>query len=423
MKRIFVLAGIMLVLLAACGGGDSGGEAFTQPTRPNLVLQAGERSVGGALVNICWPKGEGNTSCEPTFGSIEPQDALAVTKDDAITIGVGPAAAPDELVVKSGNLSLIFRAGENAQFPVNALNDGRNRVEVTAYYFDLAGAQAVVSSVFAVDVATGTAVVAVATPTTEAGTVATATQATPTEATTEEPTDTPVIVASPTAAPVQPTNTPAPPSPTSTIAAPTASATQAPPQPSPTPTSPMQTTTITPTDEGSGNQEPTATQTVFVSAPAASPTVTPTLPPPTGAVVPTAVPLNATDLPVFVGVAPEVKLRIGGREYASAGVDFCRRAGNNQQVCIAQPTDTTTARVRIGRGNAFIVRIGDTRPGSVAYEIKNPDTLQSLAQETRTGDNNVLLSINLPAGDYLLAVNVVWTDKSGTYYFRVQIVD
>src|SRR5690606_10427527 len=164
---------VSISTVAAYGGNtDTSPEGtFATPPVPYMVLYHQEASVAGLQTNLCWPEGQGNVSCEPTFGDLQPNEALTVSKDDTINIGFGDAEAPDEVVVKSGSIELTFRANEQPQIPMNLFNDGRNTLEITAYYTDVAGSQAAVSSLFAVEV--GTAVASNPTPASEDGTVET----------------------------------------------------------------------------------------------------------------------------------------------------------------------------------------------------------------------------------------------------------
>ncbi|NDJ86570.1 MAG: hypothetical protein GYB66_11835 [Chloroflexi bacterium] len=500
--------------MAACGGDDDSDdteEAFTEPVRPVLNLQAEDVSVTGQLRTICWPEGSGNLRCEPTFGEIVPIDSLLVARADQILVNVGPAESPDELVVTAYDargdslFNLSFVEGETATFPAINLSEGRNILEVTAYYYDLEGADALVSSVFAVDV--GTAVASgselgegTGTPPSEDETT------TPTLEVTEEETETVEATPAPTETPEQATLAPdetdevedmdATPSgagagddtetPATDETTPTAEAT---PTPGPGETMPagVDEETTTPEDQPTGDdatEEPDDEETPELppdEPEAATPTIettrtpmpttevpvetaTPTLELPTEDIVsPTATATNTRPVPTatntpsptvtveqpasatptitpmpsvtlvptadmddpegFVGIAPEVTLSVRGRDYGPVGIEYCRRSSPNEQVCVERPADETPRRVIIGRGNAVIAEIEGERPETVVYQVRSVTDLRPLVSENRDGDNNVLFTLNLPSGDYLLSIRVSWPGRNGTYYFRIRIVE
>lgn len=419
-RRLGIVLIFVILLLAACTTqkDDDSGEPFVEPARPNILIENAGVTVGGQVTNICWPQGQGNVRCEPSFERPAPPDTLIVSREDSVSINLGESAAPDELVIVSrdpqGGLvfSQTFRVGEVPQFPVTSLQDGENLLEVTAYYYNLAGSEAVVSSVFSVEV--GVAVAIDTTPTAEASPSATETvDETPVveaTATPTIPTATPTIAISPsptasieetsevevTEMPAILTSTPTTEtviSPTETIEAvgvtpslPVVAESLVPTTETATPTSnssisvteAVDATAIveeseTPTDETLEPViSPSATEdSVFTPTftPSATPTVPPTTvvpshtftPSPTVTLSPTVTPshtftpsptptepIPTSAVEAFFGEVPPLQLSVAGRDYLPIGYTYCEPGPNNQVVCVSQPTDPTL-RVRLFR--------------------------------------------------------------------------
>lgn len=461
-QKIFFALIVLVLILAACGGND-GGEDFEEPSRPVVVIGNGDASVIGQQLNICWPKGTGNVSCEPSFASGDPADALQVESTDTISINVNEADPPDAVLIESRALgddgepllSLTLQSGNDIQFVASELPDGRNILDVTVFYYDLAESQAVVTNAFAVDV--GTAIAAVTPEVTEE------TEEPETPTPTVEPTD--EIEPTPTITPtVEPTETEEPETPTPPIEA-------SPEETDEVDLTPEATEEETEEPEASststedvatevGNDIPTPTQEIPnltptvedetetpTRRPTNTPTIVPTTPPPTEP--PTSIPttivpsptvevipptetsvsiitptVSEDDVSAVVGTAPTVTIRVGQQNYDAIGLEYCRRGLNNEQICVERAIDTGSTvnrMVRVGRGRAAQLRIANGRPESVSYEVINLRTREVLESSERDGDNIILFSVNQPAGNYILSVVVDWEDTVGTYYFQLRI--
>ncbi len=489
MKRRTIIVLILLALfVAACGGEDDGsgseeGKAFVEPARPVLTLQTGGNSIEGVVVQYCWPAGVGNLVCDPSFDDQQPS-TVTVSQDSEITVDVGTGLQPSELVMNVTRPSEVdvvtstYRGNDEinaASLSVNQWSAGRHEIEVTAYYRDLEGTNAVISMLFAVEVSS-TAVAGGVTPTVGATeTSPPSSTETPTELSpTETPTEPPATVEEATATTEPATATP---SPTPTLDLPTATSDAAAVpdvtqevedtptatsevRPTNTPTmiattaAPTETATLEPTERPSTTPEPvqpSATATSDTSMPVRStatntpfgfdPTATFTQPPPTATITPspsstptftstpTSTPtafMTATspgdDVRGFLGEAPKVHLRSLGRDYYPAGIEFCRWNEFDEQICIERASDIFSARLRIRRGSAVVAEIDDERPSMVRYEIATTP-FSPLVTEVRPGDNVILFNVDLPAGTYFLTFEVTWPDMRGTYYFRVQILE
>jgi hypothetical protein len=446
-KTFFAL--IVLVLIVAACGGDDGGEDFEAPVRPVIVIRNGDETVGGQLLNICWPRGTNNVSCEPSFAEGDPIDALTIERSDTITISVSESAPPDEILIESREIgpggdpliSLTLQGGNDIELVASELSDGRNILDITAFYYDLAESQAVVTNAFAVDVGTVVAVDVTPEVTDE----------------TEEPTDEPTVDVTETPTPtLAPTDTPEPEDteePTEVaVVSPEATrdveiATDATvesdeteePKETPTQERPTRAATTAAPDEDA-TEEPTVrpTNTPTVAPTTSLPTLTPSpvpttiVPTPTIEIIsPTATSVSVItptasedDVTAVVGTAPTVTVRVGSRSFSAIGLEYCRRGTNNEQICIERAIDsdsTVNRMVRVGRGRAAQFRIGNGRPESVEYEVINLRTRDVLESSERDGDNIILFSVNQPAGNYILSVVVDWGETVGTYYFQLQV--
>ncbi len=458
-QQTFFALIIFVLIVAACGG-DSGDD-FVEPERPVILIGNGEATVGGQLLNICWPKGTGNVSCEPSFAADDPVDALTIERTDTLTINVSEAEPPDEFLIESRELgpggepliSLTVQGSEQIELVASELSDGRNILDITAFYYNLAESQAIVTNSFAVDVGTFVAEVTpeateesepTVTPTVEVSLEATATITPTVEPTEVEATETPTEEASPEAtepievATEEETEEPEPTETESSDATETSDDVPTPTQERPTRAATTAVATEDETEEVTPTVRPTNTPTM--AATTALPTLTPSDIPTTVAPSPTIevitpVPTETTvsiitptasedDVSAVVGTVPPITVRVGTRDYEPIGLEYCRRGTNNEQICIERAVDTGSTvnrMVRIGRGRAARLRIGNGIPETVTYEVINLRTREVLENSERDGDNIILFSVDQPAGNYILSVVIDWGDTVGTFYFQLQI--
>jgi hypothetical protein len=291
LRLFFVLIATALFVIA-CGETDDGGEDFTAPEQPQFVLIAEDETATGTQTNICWPEGFGNIRCDIGASPAQP-DALRADGGDAITLSQTVGVPPAEIVVRvvdaedSVVQETAFTADDVQQFQLEDLANGEYRIELDAFYNDLAQTDAVVNTVFAL--AIGPVAVAqeptttpaeapltepTITPTDDTGPTATEMDTTPTTTPTDERDDsaatpTPTTGVTETVVPGPgATDTEAPPSPTSTLTAAATATDDTTPTVGPTSTAPSTATATTDDDDLSAPQatdditEPTAAATV-----------------------------------------------------------------------------------------------------------------------------------------------------------------
>lgn len=407
MKKNIWFGLLLILLLAACGGADDGGDGFATPVQPRLRLASNAGATDGLATVICWPQGQDNLACDIQANTAlaEPEDVLAITAGDLLSVVVegDDAPHPDRIIVTSretdsnGNPLLNIALEPDEPFVAN-LGPGPHVLEVTAYYNNVAGTQPNIASVFAINVAQSTAAQATATlddspqdtpEVTPQDTPDDASQDTP-EATTVATTEaTEVSEASPTAtATAPPSDTPLP---TDTF---TPSAT-----PTNTPT-PTHTFTPTPTFTPSATFTPTPTFT-----PSNTPTNTPT---------PT-----FTPSPTPTG-APPIDLRVAGINYMPAGTIFCRIAPDGTENCVENALDAD--RVQAVLGSAVTVTYDGERPQSMAYAFLDRQTFAPIVSGTRGSANAYLFNVELAeTGLYVLRIDLNWSDSRATYFYQVRV--
>ncbi len=479
MKRQALIFFIILALFIAACDSDNGGEDFVEPTRPTLTISNGDVSVNGQLLNICWPKGTGNVSCEPTFGDAAPTETLPVTANSQITISVGEADAPDRLVVIGSNpagevlYSQTFWRGESPSFPIDSFGSNLSELEITAYYDNLQESEAVVSSVFAVEMAGAVAVDQTPdatddVPPTEAATAEPteeATAAVETEMPTEEATpvaDTEVPTAESTEDMTAAVETEMPTeeamaesteesTPAADTEVPTTESTE---EPAETATdevgiseAPTEETTMTvteeateietsptvepppPTEPGAVDTSAPPTPTIFApsataAAPAGSPTpFVPSATPSATVMAPTP---TTTPFPPPTSVGDEevgINLRISGQDHTPVGYETCQVI-EDESVCEQFVSDDPPQRPQITRGRSAVAEIsGDDVPMFITYQILESGILNIMAGNYVEDDNVISFRVNLPADVYLLSIEVVWPDTSVTYFYDIQIIE
>ena len=213
-KRTLILLLLATLILAACG--EDGGEDFIAPEQPQFVLVNAQTNATGQNNNVCWPAGVGNIRCEVSFPTDGDLQNITAMVGDEITLNQTSGLAPNSLRVRvldgANNVVQEQQLNSVAPFTIENVPDGRYRIEVVAYYTDLEETDALVSSVFGLDLSVAVATdngtqngTASETPTTAPSEVPTEvmTEA-PTEVMTEAPTETPTA----TATDVPPTVTP-----------------------------------------------------------------------------------------------------------------------------------------------------------------------------------------------------------------------
>lgn len=185
LKRTLVFLLILMISLAACQNedGEDDGEDFVVPQQPALVIRSDTASQAGSLSSSCWPAGLGNTQCTLSFPDMASVDGLSVDSMGTVALDISGGQSPDEVVLRVLDESgatvqeETFAAGEPIEFSLNNVSTGRYQVEVDAYFYGLAETDAVLNSLFALDVG-GVAVASDPTDTPE-----------PSENTTQAPTE------------------------------------------------------------------------------------------------------------------------------------------------------------------------------------------------------------------------------------------
>lgn len=194
-KRTLILMLVAaILLLAACDNAEDGGEDFVAPEQPQFVLANAQSTATGQITNICWPEGFGNTRCDVIFVEDSSLLSLAASGGDEIALQQEGGATPTSLQINvldsADNVVQTQTFEAISPFTLDAIPDGRYRVELIAFYDDLSQTEALVNSTFRLDIGN----VAVAADTTDDGTDDTdmtdATE-TPTEAPTASATDEP----------------------------------------------------------------------------------------------------------------------------------------------------------------------------------------------------------------------------------------
>lgn len=194
-QRLFFILIATALLIVACGENDDGGEDFSVPEQPQFVLVSEDETTSGSQTNICWPEGFGNVRCEISFPDVAGLTPLQAEPDANLTLNQPAGAVPSALVVRvfdaDDNMvqETSFAADDVQQFQLDNLQAGRYRLELEAFYTDLAQADAVVNTVFALNV--GPVGVAQVPDADETATTVPATPTTTPSAVVEEATDTP----------------------------------------------------------------------------------------------------------------------------------------------------------------------------------------------------------------------------------------
>ncbi|PJF44652.1 MAG: hypothetical protein CUN55_02840 [Phototrophicales bacterium] len=154
-KLVLVIA--IFFALAACQNNTTT-EEFTEPARPQVVLASAGALANGQTVNICWPVGTENTHCTPNPLNEETLIHLPAPQGQLVTVQVTDGELPNEIAVRvldeNGTFisDALYTTEQPYIVPTDNLDVGVYRVEVSAYFYDIAGADGVIDSVFALEI-------------------------------------------------------------------------------------------------------------------------------------------------------------------------------------------------------------------------------------------------------------------------------
>lgn len=416
------LVGTALVL-AACGGGEPpagetpvpGTAAPTAeaavPARPVIRLSADGAQHEGLPGAYCWLQAPNDIRCEPDPLNPQPESAVAVQAGQTVTFAVESEAGPpaafyaaflDDLDADGDPLRVDFGSTSSADYAVN-LAAGAHRVSVVAEFPNVSGDNSFVSSIFALDVATGIAANLTPRPTATTAPFIAATEeiVLPTAEATEEPTkDTAATEEVPDAA-------------AELVATATAIAAQATeiagagelPDLAATATAILAGATAT-----TASAEIAATE---MPLPTQPPTIAPMLPGPT-ATMPLSVDLSEWP--------PSVLVVNGGRQFRPAGLHYCYNAADGQEVCVDQPVSPSADHVQINSGDTIRIDAAGVGPLSLSVILASTDLSQQFQRADLPGSPISLQTFSGSPGNYVLVVETTWPQGQATYYFRLQIV-
>jgi hypothetical protein len=192
--------------------------------------------------------------------------------------------------------------------------------------------------------------------------------------------------------------------------------------PSATPTvPPTNTFTATATDTATFTATPTNTATftaTFTNTP--TPTNTPTFtntPTPTSTFTPTPTPTNTP-------LAPELIIRVGGRDFAPIRLTVSFTGNEGDAVTVSRANREGSFRVLASPADAAQIIFTGPRPSALRVSVLSSDGLTQLSSEALTPDNLVLYTLPSQAGAYVVAVEVQFSQLGNVkalYYFRLVV--
>lgn len=456
-KRLPIVFLAFVLLVAAFAGGRAitpsmvTAQGNDTPVPPALsaelpVISArlpGGSEVAGVLDSSCWPQPTPDTP-ECTFNAAaQPTQVITTTRDEQITFTLAPdtnpytefaaAISPDPLPAPNTPPLIIGLAdtqgvlsGANFEATVTTFF-----VQVSAYFPAGEGREYFVIYNFRVQVEAGaataeTTAAATIEATVEATTVAgasTPTPPAPTQDTLPSTAGTPGgEAANVTVAPADLTatadaNLGKTQSAALTAIAPTPAVTLtlAPPIDTSTPL-PTDTSTPLPTDTNT----PTATFTA-TATPTDTPTNTPTFTnTPTATFTPSDT-LTPTPTSTNTPIAPELSLRVGGRDFFPLRTISTFIDAQGDEVTVNRANRGGTFRVVAAPGEAAQIFFPGPRPSSISVTLLTGDGLRELERVTLSGDNLLLYVLPSTPGSYVLTVEVQFGDRRAVYFFRVTV--
>jgi hypothetical protein len=440
LKRLSNLLVAIAIMVAIIAGGVSrlptlvNAQGELSAERPLVVAKLPDGSeVEGAFDSACWPQSDPNTA-ECSFANApDPTTAIALKRDEDLTILLRPDTnpltefkadiRPDPLPSGNYQPATIDLAATSGVLSGAAFDPATDSffVQVSAYFAAGEGREYFVLFNFKVN-ATGDAPV----PTTVSATDPTAAAILPTQegATLPPPPDvTPtatvevgapevtiaIATAEATGEVTAATTGPA----TVGAAGATSSATVVPsvtPLPTDTPT-PSFTATFTPTN----TDTPTATFTpTFTPTFTSTPTATFT---PTNTSTPTSTPTNTP-------IAPELFVRVGGRDFFPLRTVSSFVDAQGDEVTISRANRTSTFRIIASPSGTAQIYFPGVRPAAVTLTLFSGDGLRELAKDSFAGDNLLLYTLPSATGSYVLTADVQFEgNRRAIYFFRLSVAN
>lgn len=452
LSNLFVAIALMVAIIA--GGAhrlstlvSAQGELSAE--RPLVVAKLPDGSeVEGTFDSACWPQPTPETA-ECTFANApDPTTSIALKRDEDLTILLRPDTnpvtefkadiRPDPLPSGSYQPASIDLAATQGILSGASFDAGVDNffVQVSAYFAASEGREYFVLVNFKVT-ASGTAPI---TPTTVA---AGPTQEQTTSISPSATTEATAEVAIPTGPALDPTAaaadqtaqaaiaalntlqaTPGIASTTDVTAGTAAATTAGVIADSPTVTvtlseTPLPTETATPTDTATftptNTDTPTATFTPTFTA-----TFTPT---PTATFTPTNT-ATPTNTPTNTPIAPELFVRVGGRDFFPLRTVSSFVDAQGDEVTISRANRVSTFRIIGSPGGTAQIYFPGSRPATVSVALLSGDGLRELAKEAFAGDNLLLYTLPTTTGSYVLTVDVQFEgNRRAIYFFRLSVAN